>query len=104
MTETRISKTQTFFDTVERLLDSALARLDDAANLRAMLAEVEKQIQETWPEILASEDGGTVSADDQVQLSAILDKINQLEAKTRARLVWSDDLGKYIRKSLDKSI
>ena len=104
MTETRISETQTFFDTVERSLDSALARLDDAANLRAMLAEVEKQIQETWPEILASEDGGTVSADDQVQLSAILDKINQLEAKTRARLVWSDDLGKYIRKSLDKSI
>ena len=104
MTETRISETQTFFDTVERSLDSVLARLDDAANLRAMLAEVEKQIQETWPEILASEDGGTVSADDQVQLSAILDKINQLEAKTRARLVWSDDLGKYIRKSLDKSI
>ena len=104
MTETRISETQTFFDTVERSLDSALARLDDAANLRAMLAEVEKQIQETWPEILAFEDGGTVSADDQVQLSAILDKINQLEAKTRARLVWSDDLGKYIRKSLDKSI
>jgi septal ring factor EnvC (AmiA/AmiB activator) len=103
VTETRISKTQTFFDTVEQSLDSALARLDDAANLRAMLAEVEKQIQETWPEILASEDGDTVSADDQVQLSAILDKINQLEAKTRARLVWSDDLGKYIRKSLDKS-
>ena len=104
MTETRISETQTFFDTVERSLDSALARLDDAANLRAMLAEVEKQIQETWPEILASDDGGTVSADDQVQLSVILDKINQLEAKTRARLVWSDDLGNYIRKSLDKSI
>lgn len=95
---------QTFFDTVEHLLDSALARLDDAANLRAMLGEIEKQIQETWPEILASEDVGTVSADDQLQLSSILDKINQLEAKTRARLVWSDDLGKYIRKSLDKSI
>ena len=104
MTESRISETQTFFDTVELSLDSALARLDDAANLRAMLAEIEKQIQETWPEILASENGGAVSADNQVQLAAILDKINQLEAKTRARLVWSDDLGKYIRKSLDKSI
>ena len=48
--------------------------------------------------------GGTVNAEDQAQLSAILDKINLLETKTRARLAWSDDLGKYIRKSLDKSI
>ena len=104
MTETRISKTQTFFDTVEQSLDSALLRLDDAANLRNMLAEVEKQIHDIWPEIESSEQGGTVNAEDQAQLSAILDKINLLETKTRARLVWSDDLGKYIRKSLDKSI
>ncbi|MDB2389669.1 hypothetical protein N9X12_00375 [Alphaproteobacteria bacterium] len=104
MTDTRISNTRTFFDTVERTLDSALARLDDAANLRDMLAEVEKQVHEIWPEIEASEQGGTVSADDQLQLSAILEKINLLETKTRARLVWSDDLGKHIRKSLDKSI
>ena len=104
MTDTRISKTQTLFDTVERSLDSALVRLDDAANLRAMLAEIEKQVQEVWHEIESSEEGETFSADDKVQLSKILDKINLLEAKTRARLVWSDDLGKYIRKSLDKSI
>lgn len=104
MTDTRTSKTQTLIDTVERSLDSALVRLDDAANLRAMLAEIEKQVQDVWPEIESSEEDGTFSADDKVQLSAILDKINLLEAKTRARLVWSDDLGKYIRKSLDKSI
>ena len=100
MTETRISKTQTFFDTVERSLDSALARLDDAANLRAMLAEVEKQIQETWPEILASEDGGTVSADDQVQLSEILDKIKQIEEKALNKLGIT---GKGLKKFLEKS-
>ncbi|WP_438996651.1 hypothetical protein [Candidatus Puniceispirillum sp.] len=104
MTDTRTSKTQTLFDTVERSLDSALLRLEDAANLRAMLAEIEKQVQDVWPEIESSKEGGTFSADDKVQLSKILDKINLLEAKTRARLVWSDDLGKYIRKSLDKSI
>ena len=104
MTDTRISKTQTLFDTVERSLDSALVRLDDAANLRAMLAEIEKQVQEVWHEIESSEEGETFSADDKVQLSKILDKINLLEAKTRARLVWSDDLEKHIRKSLDKSI
>ncbi|ADE39099.1 hypothetical protein [Candidatus Puniceispirillum marinum] len=104
MTDIRTSKTQTLIDTVERSLDSALVRLDDAANLRAMLAEIEKQVQDVWPEIESSQVGGTFSADDKVQLSAILDKINLLEAKTRARLVWSDDLGKYIRKSLDKSI
>ena len=104
MTDSRTSNTQTFFDTVERSLDSALSCLDDTAKLRAMLQEIEKQIQETWPEILASEDGGKISADDQVQLSAIVDKINQLEAKTRARLIWSDDLEKHIRKSLDKLI
>ena len=104
MTDNTISSTQTFLDTVERSLDSALSRLDDAANLHTMLAEVEKQIQETWPEIESSEQGETVSADNQVQLSAILDKINLLETKTRARLTWSDDLGKHIRKSLDKSI
>ena len=104
MTDTNISTTQTFFDTVEQSLDSALLRLDDAANLRNMLAEVEKQIHEIWPEIESSEQGGTVSADNQLQLSAILDKINLLETKTRARLTWSDDLAKHIRKSLDKSI
>ena len=104
MTDTRTSDTQTFFDTVERSLDSALSCLDDTSKLRTMLQEVEKQIQETWPEILASEDGGKISVYDQVQLSAILDKINQLEAKTRARLIWSDDLEKHIRKSLDKLI
>lgn len=104
MTDTRTSKTQTFFDTVERSLDSALARLDDAANLRTMLADIEKQVQDVWPEIESSEEGGSFSADDKVQLSKILDKINLLEAKTRARLVWSDDLEKHIRKSLDKSI
>ena len=104
MTDTNISTTQTFFDTVEQSLDSALLRLDDTANLRNMLAEVEKQIHDIWPEIESSEQGRTVNAEDQAQLSAILDKINLLETKTRARLVWSDDLGKYIRKSLDKSI
>lgn len=104
MTDTRTSKTQTLFDTVERSLDSALVRLDDAANLRAMLADIEKQVQDVWPEIESSEEGGSFSADDKVQLSKILNKINLLEAKTRARLVWSDDLEKHIRKSLDKSI
>ena len=104
MTDTNISTTQTFFDTVEQSLDSALLRLDDAANLRNMLAEVEKQIHDIWPEIESSEQAGTINAEDQAQLSAILDKINLLETKTRARLIWSDDLGKYIRKSLDKSI
>jgi hypothetical protein len=102
--DTDISTTQTFFDTVEQSLDSALLRLDDPANLKAMLANVEKQIHDIWPEIESSEQGGTVSADNQLQLSAILDKINLLETKTRARLTWSDDLAKHIRKSLDKSI
>ena len=104
MTDTNLSATQTFFDTVEQSLDSALLRLDDGANLQAMLAEIEKQIHDIWPEIESSEQGGTVSADNQLQLSAILDKINLLETKTRARLTWSDDLAKHIRKSLDKSI
>jgi len=104
VTDTIIPNAQTFLDTVERSLDSALLRLDDAANLQAMLAEIEKQIHDIWPEIESSEQTGTVSADNQFQLSAILDKINLLETKTRARLTWSDDLAKHIRKSLDKSI
>jgi hypothetical protein len=104
VTDTNIPNAQTFLDTVERSLDSALLRMDDPANLQAMLAEVEKQIHDIWPEIESSEQGGTVSADNQLQLSAILDKINLLETKTRARLTWSDDLAKHIRKSLDKSI
>jgi hypothetical protein len=104
VTDTRTSKTHTLFDTVERSLDSALLRLEDAANLRAMMEEVENQVQEVWPLIESSEESEKLSADDKVQLSVILDKINLLEAKTRARLAWSDDLGKHIRKSLDKSI
>ena len=104
MTDTSRSNAQTFLNTVEQSLDSALLRLDDAANLKAMLANVEKQIHEVWPEIESSKQGRTVSADNQLQLSAILDKINLLETKTRARLTWSDDLAKHIRKSLDKSI
>jgi hypothetical protein len=104
VTDTSRSNAQTFLNTVEQSLDSALLRLDDAANLKAMLANVEKQIHEVWPEIESPEQGRTVSADNQLQLSAILDKINLLETKTRARLTWSDDLAKHIRKSLDKSI
>ena len=70
MTDTIIPNAQTFLDTVERSLDSALLRLDDPANLQAMLAEVEKQIHDIWPEIESSEQGGTVSADNQLQLLA----------------------------------
>jgi hypothetical protein len=104
VTDSNLSSAQTFLDTVERSLDSALVRLDDAANLKAMLAEVEKQICDIWPETESSKKGGTVSADNQVQLLDILDKINLLETKTRARVTWSEDLAKHIRKSLDKSI
>ena len=81
MTDTSRSNAQTFLNTVEQSLDSALLRLDDAANLKAMLANVEKQIHEVWPEIESPEQGRTVSADNQLQLSAILDKINLLETK-----------------------
>ena len=68
MTDTNIPNAQTFLDTVERSLDSALLRLDDPANLQAMLAEVEKQILEIWPEIESPEQGEVVSADNQLQL------------------------------------
>ena len=62
---------------------------------------IEKLLAEDWPAIEASLRDDGLSTDDQQRLLHLLESINALETKTRARLAWSEDFEAHMRRAME---
>ena len=72
-------------------IEGAKPLVGDGAAFLAATRAIEKLLAEDWPAVEAGLRDDGLSADDQQRLLQILESINTLETKTRARLAWSED-------------
>ena len=82
-------------------IEGAKLLVGDGAAFLAATRAIEKLLAEDWPAVEAGLRDDGLSADDQQRLLQILESINTLETKTRARLAWSEDFEVHMRRAME---
>ena len=82
-------------------IEGAKLLVGDGAAFLAATRAIETLLAEDWPAVEAGLRDDGLSADDQQRLLQILESINTLETKTRARLAWSEDFEAHMRRAME---
>ena len=82
-------------------IEGAKLLLGDGAAFLAATRAIEKLLAEDWPAVEAGLRDDGLSADDKHRLLQLLESINALETKTRARLAWSEDFEAHMRRAME---
>ena len=82
-------------------IEGAKLLVGDGAAFLVATRAIEKLLAEDWPAIEANLRDDGLSADDQQRLLLLLESINALETKTRARLSWSEDFEAHMRRTME---
>ena len=90
-----------FLNVLNDQVEGALLLLGDAPAFLAATQAIEKLLAEDWPVIEADLRDKSVPAEDQQRLLHLLESINALETKTRARLAWSEDFEAHLRRAIE---
>ena len=87
---------------LDPLIESACSCADDAPAFHKVNQSIAKVMSEAWPPIAEA----LASIEPDVELRASITKMSEkladLEARTRARLVWAEDFEDYIRESVTR--
>ena len=89
-----------FLIALDPLIESAYSCVDDAAAFQKVHESIAKVLSEFWPPI--AEELAAIEPDSEMRakITKMSEKLADLEARTRARLVWSDDFEDYLRQSV----
>ena len=90
-----------FLNALDDQVEGAKLLVSDGTAFLAATQSIEKLLAEDWPavEVGLRDDG--LSNDDQQRLLKLLESINALETKTRARLAWSEDFEAHMRRAME---
>ena len=90
-------KLEELLSAVNPLIDSACSCADDALAFQKANESIAKLIAESWPPIAEALAAIEPDAEMRARITKMSKKLADLEARTRARLVWADDFEDYIR-------
>ena len=90
-----------FLNALSDYIEGANRVVSDAPAFLAASQEIKKLLEEVWSGLEADLFDKGISADEQRRLLQILALINGLEAKSRARLAWSEDFEAHMRRSME---
>ena len=90
-----------FLDALNDQIEGAKLLVGDGPAFLAATKAIEKLLAEDWPVVELSLHDDGLSTDDQQRLINLLESINILETKTRARLSWSEDFEAYMRRAME---
>ena len=90
-----------FLNALDDKIEGAKLLVGDGAAFLAATRAIEKLLAEDWPAIEAGLRDDGLLADDQQRLLQLLESINALETKTRARLAWSEDFEAHMRRAME---
>ena len=87
---------------LDEILTQAHGCLSDPAKLAAPMATLENFIETRFAEMKTAVTDGGMSGDQRLHLAACMDRLNDLQAKTQARLQWFDALGADLAEMVDR--
>ena len=90
-----------FLNALDGQIEGAKLLVGDAPAFLADTQAIEKLLAEDWPALETDLRGENLSAEDQQRLLRLLESINALETKTRARLAWSEDFEAHMRRAME---
>ncbi len=90
-----------FLNALDGQIEGAKLLVDDAPAFLAATKAIEKLLAEDWPALENDLRGENLSAENQQWLLRLLESINALENKTRARLAWSEDFEAHMRRAME---
>jgi len=90
-----------FLDALDVQIEGAVLHLNDPQAFVEASRAIERLLTECWPAIQLSLRENAISNKDRQRVQQTLDSINSLEAKTRARLAWSEDFELHMRRAME---
>ena len=90
-----------FLNALNDQIEGAKLLVGDGVAFLAATRAIEELLAEDWPAVEAGLRNDGLSADDQQRLLQLLESLNTLETKTRARLVWSEDFEANMRRAME---
>ena len=90
-----------FLNALDDQIEGAKLLVGNGVAFLAATRAIEDLLAKDWPavEVGLCDDG--LSADDQERLRQLLESLNALETKTRARLAWSEDFEAHMRRAME---
>ena len=90
-----------FLNALDAQIEGAKLLVGDAPAFLAATEAIEKLLAEDWTALESDLRGENLSSEDQQRLLRLLESINGLETKTRARLAWSEDFEAHMRRAME---
>ena len=90
-----------FLNALNDQIEGAKLLVGDGVAFLAATRAIEELLAEDWPAVEAGLSDDGLSADDQQRLLQLLESLNTLETKTRARLAWSEDFEAHMRRAME---
>ena len=90
-----------FLNALDDQIEGAKLLVGDAPAFLVATRAIEKLLAEDWPALETDLRGENLSTENQQRLLRLLESINTLETKTRARLAWSEDFEAHMRRAME---
>ncbi len=90
-----------FLDALDVQIEGAVLHLNDPQTFVEVSKSIERLLSEGWPAIQLSLSENGISNKDRQRIQQTLESLNSLEAKTRARLAWSEDFEVHMRRAME---
>ena len=90
-----------FLNALDGQIEGAKLLVGDAPAFLAATKAIEQLLAEDWPALETELRGKKLSAENQQRLLRLLESINALETKARARLAWSEDFEAHMRRAME---
>jgi len=90
-------KLEELLSALDPLIESACSCADDAPAFHKVNESIAKVMSEAWPPIAEALASIEPDAEVRARIAKMSKKLADLEARTRARLVWADDFEDYVR-------
>ena len=85
---------------LDPLIESARSCVDDAPKFQKVNESITKVMSESLPPIAEALAAIEPDVEMRARITKMSEKLADLEARTRARLVWADDFEDYIRETV----
>ena len=99
---TGTTKLDKFLSVLNDLIEGAKAHAHDPDNFLKINRDIGTLIESDLPALAEALAQGDIDPQDRARLEESLAGIRELEAKARARLVWSSDFEDYMRKAMSR--
>ena len=90
-------KLEELLSALDPLIESACSCADDAPAFQKVNVSIAQMMSESWPPIAEALVAIEPDAEVRARIVKMSEKLADLEARTRARLVWADDFEDYVR-------